>query len=110
MDEDADTIEQDMWAYFFESGQGVAEGVANGIPWSGNERNHLFFGGVKDAYFEDYSGISGIDDPGDGRGFSLPVIADVSGSESVPRLAPNSDIVLEEEDDKEATEATGIRR
>ena len=61
-----------MWAYVLESGVlGVSEGVANGIPWSGNERNHLFFGGVKDAHFEDYSGISGIDDPGDGRGFSI---------------------------------------
>ena len=47
------------------------EGVANGMPWSGNERNHLYFGGIPGAYFEDYSGISGIDDPGDGRSFSL---------------------------------------
>ena len=44
--------------------------LASGIPWSGNERNHLFFGGVPDARFEDYSGISGIDDPGDGRGYA----------------------------------------
>ena len=70
MDEDSDMVVQDDWAYIFESVQGVIEGVANGIPWSGNERNHLYFGGVP-GYFEDYSGISGIDDPGDGRAFSL---------------------------------------
>ncbi len=49
----------------------MAEGVANGIPWSGNERNHVFFGGVPGTSFEDYSGISGIDDPGDGRSFAV---------------------------------------
>ncbi len=49
----------------------MLEGVANGMPWSGDERNHLYFGGIPGAYFEDYSGISGIDDPGDGRSFSL---------------------------------------
>ena len=42
-----------MWTYFNESGIGVAEGVANGMPWSGNERNHLFFGGIADDYFAD---------------------------------------------------------
>jgi thiol-disulfide isomerase/thioredoxin len=70
MDEDSDGVVQDDWAYIFDSIEGVLAGVANGIPWSGNERNHLYFGGVP-GYFEDYSGISGIDDPGDGRAFSL---------------------------------------
>ena len=60
-----------MWAYFYASGAGVAEGVANGMPWSGNEHNHLFFGGVEGDYFADHSGITGLDDPGDGRAFSL---------------------------------------
>lgn len=60
-----------MWTYFFESGLGVMEGVANGMPWSGNERNHLFFGGIQGETFADFSGISGLDDPGDGRAFSL---------------------------------------
>ena len=55
----------------FDSVQKVFEGVASGIPWSGNERNHVFFGGVPEISFEDYSGISGIDDPADGRAFSL---------------------------------------
>ena len=71
MDEETDAAALNDWAYFFKSGQGVLEGVAKGMPWSGNERNHLYFGGIPDAYFEDYSGISGIDDPGDGRSFSL---------------------------------------
>lgn len=60
-----------MWTYFEESSLAVSEGVANGMPWSGNERNHLFFGGIQDDYFADYSGITGLDDPGDGRAFSL---------------------------------------
>ena len=57
--------------YFNESLRGVTQGVANGIPWSGDERNHLYFGGIPSLQFEDYSGISGLDDPGDGRAFSL---------------------------------------
>jgi peroxiredoxin len=60
-----------MWTYFFESGLGVVEGVASGMPWSGNERNHLFFGGIQGESFADYSGITGMDDPGDGRAFAL---------------------------------------
>lgn len=71
MDEDTDTIKQDMWSYFLGAQLGVIEGVANGMPWSGNERNHLYFGGIPGVQFEDYSGITGIDDPGDGRAFSL---------------------------------------
>ena len=71
MDEGSDTIKDDMWTYFFESGLGVMKGVANGMPWSGNERNHLFFGGIPGESFADYSGITGMDDPGDGRGFAL---------------------------------------
>jgi peroxiredoxin len=88
VDEDTDTIQQDMWAYFFESTQGVAEGVANGIPWSGNERNHLFFGGVP-GFFEDFSGISGIDDPGDGRTFAL-LDYDRDGRQDVALASPGS--------------------
>jgi len=71
VDEGSDTIKNDMWAYFAASTMGVAEGVANGMPWSGNERNHLFFGGIQGDYFADYSGITGMDDPGDGRAFAL---------------------------------------
>jgi thiol-disulfide isomerase/thioredoxin len=71
MDGVTDKENKDMWAYFYESSVGVLEGVASGIPWSGDERNHLYFGGIVDKTFEDYSGISGIDDPGDGRSFSL---------------------------------------
>ena len=41
------------------------------MPWSGNERNHLFFGVIQVESFADYSSISGMDDPGDGRAFSL---------------------------------------
>jgi peroxiredoxin len=71
VDEGSETIKNDMWTYFFESGMGVTEGVANGMPWSGSERNHLFFGGVQGEVFSDYSGITGMDDPGDGRAFAL---------------------------------------
>ena len=46
MDEDTDAGTQDEWAYFLESQLEVTKGVANGMPWSGNERNHLYFGGV----------------------------------------------------------------
>ena len=71
MDEGSETIKDDMWTYFFDSGLGVAEGVAGGMPWSGNERNHLYFGGIQGETFADYSGITGMDDPGDGRAFAL---------------------------------------
>ncbi len=71
MDEGSETIKSDMWTYLFDSGLGVAEGVANGMPWSGNERNHLFFGGIPGETFADYSGITAMDDPGDGRAFAL---------------------------------------
>ncbi len=71
MDEGSDTIKDDMWTYFFESGLGDMEGVANGMPWSGNERNHVFFGGIPGESFADYSGITGMDDPSDGRAFAL---------------------------------------
>jgi peroxiredoxin len=71
VDDGSDTIKDDMWNYFHDSGMGVTEGVANGMPWSGNERNHLFFGGIKGETFADYSSITGLDDPGDGRAFSL---------------------------------------
>jgi len=47
------------------------QSILQGIQWSGNERNHTFFGGVKDKVFEDYSGVTGLDDPGDTRAFSL---------------------------------------
>lgn len=89
MDEDTDTIQQDMWNYQWDSSQGVAEGVANGIPWSGNERNHLYFGGIPGASFEDYSGISGIDDPGDGRAFSA-LDYDRDGRVDVALASPGS--------------------
>jgi hypothetical protein len=45
----------------------------------------------------------------DGLGISLPVTADYSSSEQTPRLAPNSDIVLEDEADKEAARTTATR-
>lgn len=89
MDEDTDTIKQDMWVYQWDSSMGVAEGVANGIPWSGNERNHLYFGGVPGTIFEDYSGISGIDDPGDGRAFSI-LDYDRDGRPDVALASPGS--------------------
>ena len=88
MDEDTDAIHQDMWAYFLESGQGVTEGVANGIPWSGTERNHLYFGGVP-GYFMDYSGISGVDDPGDGRSFAV-LDYDLDGRQDIALASPGS--------------------
>jgi peroxiredoxin len=44
---------------------------AAGISWSGNERNHLFMGGLPGSQFADLSGVSGIDDPADGRGFAV---------------------------------------
>ncbi|MEE9180534.1 MAG: ASPIC/UnbV domain-containing protein [Vicinamibacteria bacterium] len=50
---------------------GLNEGIAQGIPWSGGERNHVYFGGFPGTQFEDLSGITGIDDPGDGRSFSV---------------------------------------
>ena len=45
--------------------------IFSGVPWSGAERNHLFFGGFPGHQFEDLSGVTGLDDPGDGRSFAL---------------------------------------
>jgi len=42
-----------------------------GISWSGNERNFFFVGGLPGNQFADLSAVSGLDDPADGRGFSL---------------------------------------
>jgi peroxiredoxin len=47
------------------------ENIARGTPFSGDERNHVYFGGIPNKHFEDYSGITGLNDPGDGRTFSL---------------------------------------
>jgi peroxiredoxin len=58
------------------------------MPWSGNERNHLYFGGVP-GYFQDYSGISGIDDPGDGRSFSM-LDYDLDGRQDIALASPGS--------------------
>ncbi len=58
------------------------------MPWSGNERNHLYFGGVP-GFFQDYSGISGIDDPGDGRSFSV-LDYDLDGRQDIALASPGS--------------------
>ena len=44
--------------------------VFTGASWSGNERNHVYFGGLEGSHFEELSAISGLDDPGDTRGFA----------------------------------------
>ncbi|HMB68121.1 MAG TPA: hypothetical protein VKU85_02380, partial [bacterium] len=46
----------------------------------------------------------------DGRGISLPVSADYSFQETIPRLAPNSDIELVEDADKELAKSTTRRQ
>jgi len=46
----------------------------------------------------------------DGHGISLPVSASYSSLKSTPRMAPNSDIVLEAEADKEAARTTSTQR
>ena len=59
-DEESDSVDYDAWAYFEKSVEGLNEAIANGMPFSGNERNHLYFGGIPDKHFEDYSSITGI--------------------------------------------------
>ena len=59
------------------------------MPWSGNERNHLYFGGIPGLAFEDYSGISGIDDPGDGRTFAT-LDYDLDGRQDIALASPGS--------------------
>lgn len=51
--------------------QDTIRSLATGASWSGHERNHLFFGGRPGNQFENLSGVSGLDDPGDGRGFAV---------------------------------------
>lgn len=46
----------------------------------------------------------------DGHGISLPLSADYTTSQSIPRLAPNSDIVLEDEEDKDNAKTVTTRR
>ena len=46
----------------------------------------------------------------DGHGITLPVLADYTVSETTPRLAPNSDIELEAEVDKEAARSTSRKQ
>ena len=51
--------------------QNTTASILSGVPWSGGERNHVFFGGFPGHQFEDLSGVTGLDDPGDGRSFAL---------------------------------------
>ncbi len=51
--------------------QDTLRSLATGASWSGHERNHLFFGGRPGNQFENLSGVSGLDDPGDSRGFAI---------------------------------------
>ena len=51
--------------------QNTTASILSGVPWSGGERNHVFFGGFPGHQFQDLSGITGLDDPGDGRSFAL---------------------------------------
>ncbi|MBZ0267040.1 hypothetical protein K8I85_02690, partial [bacterium] len=46
----------------------------------------------------------------DGHGIALPISASYSSSNSTPRLAPNSDIVLENEEDKAEARTTNTSR
>ncbi len=46
----------------------------------------------------------------DGRGISLPISGEYGYSESTPLLQPNSDIELEDPEDKEAARTTNLRR
>jgi thiol-disulfide isomerase/thioredoxin len=64
----------------------------DGVSFSGHERDHLFLN-QGDGQFQDVSGVSGADDPGDGRVFALldfdrdgwPDIAEVNAN--APSLA-----------------------
>ena len=60
-----------IWTAARDMMDNVARSVAKGISWSGYERNFVFFGGLPGRQFVDLSGISGIDDPADGKGFGL---------------------------------------
>ena len=66
-----ENADKGMWMLNRDSMEDLQRGFVDGISWSGNERNHLFVGGLADNQFTDLAGISGIDDPADGRGFSL---------------------------------------
>ena len=41
-----------------------------GVSFSGNERDHLYIN-VDGERFHDLAGVSGLDDPGDGRSFAV---------------------------------------
>ena len=63
--------EESNWELDAEAFEDVIRSVVTGVPWSGTERNHVYFGGMPQGQFEDLSGITGLDDPGDGRSFAL---------------------------------------
>ncbi len=67
----------------------VDASLATGVPWSGSERNHVFFGGFPGTHFEDLSGISGLDDPADGRSFAL-LDFDRDGRQDVALAGPGA--------------------
>ena len=71
VDENPGGDEETLWEADAGAFEGVLRAVATGMPWSGGERNYVYFGGLTGNQFEDLSGISGIDDPGDSRSFAL---------------------------------------
>lgn len=69
-DDNTRISKQGPWARTADMINGTNRMLAGGASWSGNERNHLFFGGLPNHQFERLSGISGLDDPADSRAFA----------------------------------------
>ena len=73
-----------LWTLNQQVGDDRQRAFVKGISWSGNERNFLFVGGLPGNQFVDLSAVSGLDDPADGRGFSLlDFDRDTAGSTSL---------------------------
>ena len=70
----------------------AGRGISARDSFSGNERNHLFFG-LEGKQFEDVSGLSGLDHPGDSRAFAI-FDYDHDGWQDFVVVGANSPLVL----------------
>jgi len=62
---------KDLWTAAADNLDNTYRAIFRGNSWSGNERNYVFFGGLPGGNFADLSGVSGLDDPADGKGFGV---------------------------------------
>ena len=91
-DENTRITDEKPWERVVDMAVSTFRKLSTGASWSGNERNHLFMGGLEGHQFMRASAVSGLDDPGDSRAFAtIDIDRDgwqdvLLGNVSAPRL------------------------